>query len=523
MLFTSLLLMMVYGSLVNKSHLLTKLINRLGLMIMMYTLLIHLNMNTLENLSMGMNMFNNLLLINSFNNTMMELMLIMCILYVLLMSFNITGLSMMDNLNYSKRTFMVMVLFNMMGLTLLPLVNDMMMLFIMMELQSYSLYLLTAMFNESHNSTKSALYYFMVGSMASFIMLDATVSMYDDLGLTNIQYILMYMDKLEMFDLLCLLFGLFIKIGLAPFYSYSMTMYSLSPTMITNYMSLMPKLSMLTLMYMIMHYINMVNNTDLNYVMSFLILISMFMGSFGGLNVIRMKTLLAYSSLLNVSYMLLAILSNSNESIIAYIYYIMQYSLTHMNMFSIMLVMSMYLPIMNNNMTSNTVDNKYSNNGGNMLNVMMTKYSPMEYINQLKNLFINNMFMAMALCMSMFSLMGMPPLTGFYGKYLVLMSGLNNGYVLLSIVLMMASSMSTVYYATMLKVLSFDTLSFKDIMSNNLMMNTSPENNNNEIKPEISNVMSYVISSLTLIMLLIIIQYENMVKGAYLVLLYNWV
>lgn len=523
MLFTSLLLIIVYGSLVNKSHLLTKLINRLGLIIIIYTLLIHLNINTLENLSIGINMFNNLLLINSFNNTIIELILIICILYVLLISFNITGLSIIDNLNYSKRTFIVIVLFNIIGLTLLPLVNDIMILFIIIELQSYSLYLLTAIFNESHNSTKSALYYFIVGSIASFIILDATVSIYDDLGLTNIQYILMYIDKLEIFDLLCLLFGLFIKIGLAPFYSYSITIYSLSPTIITNYISLMPKLSILTLIYIIMHYINIVNNTDLNYVISFLILISMFIGSFGGLNVIRIKTLLAYSSLLNVSYMLLAILSNSNESIIAYIYYIIQYSLTHINIFSIILVISIYLPIMNNNITSNTVDNKYSNNGGNMLNVMITKYSPIEYINQLKNLFINNIFIAIALCISIFSLIGIPPLTGFYGKYLVLISGLNNGYVLLSIVLIIASSISTVYYATILKVLSFDTLSFKDIISNNLIINTSPENNNNEIKPEISNVISYVISSLTLIILLIIIQYENIVKGAYLVLLYNWI
>jgi NADH-ubiquinone oxidoreductase chain 2 len=66
------------------------------------------------------------------------------------------------------------------------LVNDLMVLFIVIELQSYSLYLITSAYNSSSNSVKSGLYYFIVGSIGSFIILDGTVSIYEEIGLTNI-------------------------------------------------------------------------------------------------------------------------------------------------------------------------------------------------------------------------------------------------------------------------------------------------------------------------------------------------
>ncbi|OWB84415.1 hypothetical protein B5S33_g3060 [[Candida] boidinii] len=177
-----------------------------------------------------------------------------------LISFNVTIIKVLDKIIVMKKSLTLLILFNVMGLVLLILVNDLMLLFVVIELQSYSLYLITSLYNESKNSIKSGLYYFIVGSIGSFIILDGTVSIYEDIGLTNIQYILTYIDKINLYDMLIILLGLFIKIGLAPFYTYSITIYTLAPTIITNYISLMPKLSILTLILNIINIINITNN-----------------------------------------------------------------------------------------------------------------------------------------------------------------------------------------------------------------------------------------------------------------------
>jgi NADH-ubiquinone oxidoreductase chain 2 len=130
-----------------------------------------------------------------------------------------------------------------------------------------------------------------------------------------------------MYDILIILFGLFIKVGLAPFYSYSIVIYSLAPTIITYYISLMPKLSILTLILCLVSIINLVHSDisgNIINIISFIILLSMIIGAIGGVNVIRIKTLLAYSSLLNVSYMLLAIIGSNGYSYIGYLFYILQ-------------------------------------------------------------------------------------------------------------------------------------------------------------------------------------------------------
>lgn len=464
MLFISTLSLVVLTSLINNNNESKKIINRLGLIILIYLLLINININKIDEIVIGYNIYNSLLLMTSLNNYMIDIILLIGILYMFLISFNVTIIKVLDKIIVMKKSLTLLILFNIMGLVLLILVNDLMLLFVVIELQSYSLYLITSLYNESKNSIKSGLYYFIVGSIGSFIILDGTVSIYEDIGLTNIQYILTYIDKINLYDMLIILLGLFIKIGLAPFYTYSITIYTLAPTIITNYISLMPKLSILTLILNIINIINITNNYtnyNINNILSLFILISMIVGSFGALNVIKFKSLLAYSSLLNVSYMLLAIISNNNYSIISFIFYILQYSLTHINIFSIILLLPLYCNI-------NLLINNNNNSNNNNYNVMISKYSPVEYINQLKNLYVKNIYLCMALSISIFSLIGIPPLSGFYGKLLVLTSSLNSGYIFLSILLIIVSSVSTVYYANIIKVLSFDALNNYNLFKFNI-------------------------------------------------------
>jgi NADH-ubiquinone oxidoreductase chain 2 len=531
MLAISIIIFVVLTSIIEKNNECKKWLKRVCLLSLINVLWINLSINSTEILVLGHSLYNSLLYIDSLNNYMMNLILIVGIIYMLLLSCNITTIKVLDHIIQVKESLGLLILFNMLGLVLLILVNDLMVLFIVIELQSYSLYLITSAYNSSSNSVKSGLYYFIVGSIGSFIILDGTVSIYEEIGLTNIELISLCINHINMYDILIILFGLFIKVGLAPFYSYSIVIYTLAPTIVTYYISLLPKLSILTLILSLVSIINLVHtdsSSNIINIISFIILISMIIGSIGGVNVIRIKTLLAYSSLLNVSYMLLAIIASNGYSYIGYLFYILQYSITHINTFSIILL----LPIYSN------INLLMSEKGANTkkYDVMLSKYSPIEYISQLRLLLNKNSYLCIALCISFFSLIGIPPLSGFYGKLLVFISALGNGYLFLSILLVIASSISAYYYGSVIKELCFDILnnynvfSYKDISSYKSSLLSKMETvyttlKNNIVSKDGNNILlmnnniSYQISLMTLVIVLILFEYNNIIRGTFIVTL----
>lgn len=534
MLGITILIFVVLTSIIEKNNESKKWLKRVCLISLINVLLINLSINSTEILVLGNSLYNSLLYIDSLNNYMMVLILLVGIVYMLLLSCNITTIKVLDHIIQVKESLGLLILFNILGLILLILVNDLMVLFIVIELQSYSLYLITSAYNSSSNGVKSGLYYFIVGSIGSFIILDGTVSIYEEIGLTNIELISLCLNNINIYDILIILFGLFIKVGLAPFYSYSIVIYTLAPTIVTYYISLLPKLSILTLILSLVSIINLVHtdsSSNIINIISFIILISMIIGSIGGINVIRIKTLLAYSSLLNVSYMLLAIIASNGYSYIGYLFYILQYSITHINTFSIILLLPIYSHI---NILNNS--NSNSNNNNNKYDVMLSKYSPIEYISQLRVLLNKNSYLCIALCISFFSLIGIPPLSGFYGKLLVFISALGNGYIFLSILLVIASSISAYYYGSVIKELCFDILTnynvynYKDISVYKTSLLSKMENTyiifkNKIISKEGNNILlmnnniSYQISLMTLVIILILFEYNNIIRGTFIVTL----
>lgn len=171
----------------------------------------------------------------------------------------------------------------------------------------------------------------------------------------------------------------------------------------------------MTLLFIIIYNINTYNNTNniLTYTISLFVILSLIIGSIGGLMQIKIKVLLTYSGILNGGYLLYTVLINSIDSIVAYIIYVLQYSLTHMNIFIIILLLPSIL--YNNNIIMNS-NNTNNSNTNNIDQVYTSIFSPIEYINQFKLLISINPFINLALIISLFSLIGIPPLFGFYGK-----------------------------------------------------------------------------------------------------------
>jgi NADH-ubiquinone oxidoreductase chain 2 len=145
---------------------------------------------------------------------------------------------------------------------------------------------------------------------------------------------------------------------------------------------------------------------------------------------------------------LLALSINSIESIQAFIFYLMQYSISNLNAFIILISIgfSLYYYVNDNKEYKQLAD---KNN------------SPIQLISQLKGYFYINPVLALSLTITIFSFVGIPPLIGFFAKQMVLSAALDSGYVFLSLVAILTSVISAVYYLNIIKQVFFDKSEYK--------------------------------------------------------------
>jgi NADH-ubiquinone oxidoreductase chain 2 len=171
-------------------------------------------------------------------------------------------------------------------------------------------------------------------------------------------------------------------------------------------------------------------------------LLSLIIGTVVGLTQFRIKRLLAYSTISHVGFILLALSVSTIESTQAFIFYLIQYSISNLNVFFIVLAIgfSLYGYITNNQEYKSLLD---KNN------------SPVQLITQLKGYFYINPLLSLSLAITIFSFAGVPPLVGFFGKQMVLSAALDNGYIFLSLIAIITSVIGAVYYLNVIKEIFF--------------------------------------------------------------------
>jgi NADH-ubiquinone oxidoreductase chain 2 len=223
-------------------------------------------------------------------------------------------------------------------------------------------------------------------------------------------------------------------------------------------------------------------------------------GTVVGLTQFRIKRLFAYSTISHVGFILLALSINSIESIQAFIFYLMQYSISNLNAFIILISIgfSLYYYVNDSNEYKQLAD---KNN------------SPVQLISQLKGYFDINPTLALSLTITIFSFVGIPPLIGFFAKQMVLSAALDSGYIFLALVAILTSVISAVYYLNIIKQIFFDKPEHKinpemnsitlhgNIIQNNKLIEKLTFKANNII---LSSSLTITISVLTLIILLFI-------------------
>ena len=419
---------------------------------------------------------------------------------------------------FSIIEYTLIILFIITGSILLISSSDLISIYLSIELQSYGLYLLCTMYRNSESSTSSGLTYFLLGGLSSCFILLGIGLIYANSGttyldnfyiITNLSNIIneeqnniIYWDIVNYipYCLLLITIGFLFKISAAPFHFWSPDVYDGVPTIVTTFIAIIPKISILIILLHLVHYTNYIYiSTEYTWTSSLLVssLLSLIIGTVLGLTQFRIKRLFAYSTISHVGFLLLALSINSVESIQSFIFYLIQYSISNLNAFFLLISIGYTLFI-------------FINKNINHLNLSDKNNSPIQLLSQIKGYFYINHTLAISLAITIFSFAGIPPLIGFFAKLMVLSAALQDGFVFIALIAVITSVISTVYYLNIVKIMFFDLYSYKFIGLLNLKIPAQIIKNNNIVDTiyfrsyhiSLSNSLSITISILTLIILL---------------------
>ena len=323
----------------------------------------------------------------------------------------------------------------------------------------------------------------------------------------------------------------------------------------------MPKISIIILLLEINTQINLeliLGNTTINVIKYLLLissLLSLLLGTIVGLAQIKIKRLLAYSTISHVGFILLALSISTEQSIESLIFYIIQYTITNLNSFLIIIALSyiIYNSIQNNSklcIASHVeqqakVASAENFNNINKLNSLNKEPQDINFISEFKGQFLSNPLLSLSLSICLFSMAGIPPLIGFFSKQFVLLSAIQSGYYFMAIIAILVSVISASYYLKIIRVLhtaphpseeseietekvesiivksASDTINYALLhaphptfgkvcipsQENNLNSNISNSKNLNiKLESSLTNVHSFFISILTLIILLFVLK-----------------
>jgi NADH-quinone oxidoreductase subunit N len=325
----------------------------------------------------------------------------------------------------------VLILLATLGMSMMISAYDLMSLYVGLELQSLALYIIAAIKRDSLKSTEAGLKYFVLGALSSGILLYGISLIYGFTGSTNFAGIAHQINTGNssqiglIFGLVFLLAGLAFKISAVPFHMWTPDVYEGAPTPITAFFAGAPKIAAMALLVRVVTVPFPDMEHEWRQIITFMAIASMVLGAFAAIGQTNIKRLMAYSSISHMGYALVGLAAASPEGVMG-----------------IMMYLSIYLA-----MTLGTFACILS---------MRRADGYVEEISDLAGLGQRQPMMAAALAMMMFSLTGIPPLAGFFGKWYVFSAAIQAGLYPLAVVGVIASVVGAFYYLRVVKVIYFD-------------------------------------------------------------------
>nr|YP_009445516.1 NADH dehydrogenase subunit 2 [Bipolaris cookei]ATV95662.1 NADH dehydrogenase subunit 2 [Bipolaris cookei] len=373
--------------------------------------------------------------------------------------------------------YSLIILFIVTGSVFLISTSDLVSIFLSIELQSYGLYLLSTIYRDSEPATSGGLMYFLLGGLSSCFILLGTALLYANSGSTNLDslYIITSISNVSKDNLTGLLYwyksyyihisllfiavGFLFKVSAAPFHFWSPDVYDAIPTVVTTFVAIIAKISIFIFLLELVHYTSKpILDLDFSWTTSLLFssLLSLVVGTVVGLTQSRIKRLFAFSTISHVGFILLGLSIHTVESTQAFMFYLIQYSISNLNAFMLILTIGYSLYCYVDNAKSTKTIGKQEDINKNNDNLSDVNNSPIQLIDQLKGYYYINPIIALSLGITLFSFAGIPPLIGFFGKQMILSAAIDNGYIFMALVAILTSVISAVYYLAIIKQIFFD-------------------------------------------------------------------
>ena len=325
----------------------------------------------------------------------------------------------------------VLLLFATLGMLIMVSANDLMTLYVGLELLSLSLYVVAAFRRDDERSAEAGLKYFVLGALASGLLLYGSSLVYGFSGTTNFDRIA---DALSdpakasagvVVGLVFVMAGLAFKVSAVPFHMWTPDVYEGSPTPVTAFFAAAPKVAALALITRIVSTAYGPVTHDWQQIIVFISVASMLLGSFAAITQRNIKRLMAYSSIGHMGYALVGLAAGTPQGVESVIIYVAIYIAMTIGAFCCILAMER---------EGHAIENIYELAG-------LSRSRPIQ---------------AAVLAMIMFSLAGIPPLAGFFGKLSVFLAAVEAKLYVLAVIGALSSVVGAFYYIRIVKVLYFD-------------------------------------------------------------------
>jgi NADH-quinone oxidoreductase subunit N len=415
-LFLSIIIMflLMIGVFIKKSF---KIVNLLTVLSLLFAIVLVLNQP-----NEVVKIFNESYIIDQLSIYMKVLTLLFCF-FVLLSSKDY-----IKNNNINKIEYPIIILASTLGMLLMISSYDLIIFYLGLELQSLCLYILASFKRDDDRSTESGLKYFVLSALASGLFLYGCSFIYGFTGSTNFEIISANLDDANtgaVFGIVFIIVGLAFKVSAVPFHMWTPDVYEGSPTSVTSFFALVPKIAAISVFirFMYVPFVNVISQWQT--IIIFLSIASMILGAVAAIGQSNIKRLMAYSSIGHMGYALAGIASGTNSGIQSTIIYLTIYLVMNLGAFGCIFMMKR--------------ENIYYEN-----------------INDLSGLSKNHPMVALSFLIILFSLAGIPPLAGFFAKFYVFMAVIEMKMYTLAIIGLVTTVVSAFYYLRIIKIIYFD-------------------------------------------------------------------
>ena len=397
----------------------SKLIQNISLIILLITAVITFN----ETLGIKQTLLFNESVIIDYLSSFMKIVTLLAAFLVLVISFNY-----LKTFKIFKIEYPILILSSVLGMMIMISSNDLIVFYMGLELQSLALYVLATFNRDQLKSSEAGLKYFVLSALSSGLLLYGCSLIYGFTGSTNFNLIAGQLNSDQYaltFGIVFILVGLAFKISAVPFHMWAPDVYEGSPTSVTLFFTMVPKVAALTIFirFLYVPFLNLIDQWQM--ILIFLSIASMLFGAIAAIGQTNLKRLIAYSSISHIGYALAGLATGTNDGIQSSVIYITIYILMNLGLFSCLLMMKR--------------NNDY-----------------FEDIEDLSGLSKNHPLLSLSLLIILFSLAGIPPLAGFFAKFYIFKSVLEQSMYFLAIVGLLSTVVAAFYYLRIIKIMYFD-------------------------------------------------------------------